>query len=173
MPLVVTVAQVRTRLNKTTTVDDPEITEMIDAAEAEYAEQVAPIASRTLRFQGGAQRLVLPLTATAVTAVAYTDGTAIAAGDMDFDAGTGILHWRYGTRGYFTSDVLVKFTVSVPAHHREAILADIAGYFAATQRGNSGGALPPGYEGGFEDRTTPIVLFPRIRALASADVGVA
>ena len=173
---VVTVAQVRERLNKTLTVDDGEIADMIDAAEAEYADWVGPLAGRTLRYNGGGTVLTLPVNATAVTAVSYTDGTTVNVADFDFDPDTGLLHWGYNTAGYFPAgsrNVLVTFTVTVPANHLETIVADVAGYFASTQRGSNVGALPGGYEAGYEDRSTPVVLFPRIRALAGSFPGVA
>lgn len=167
---LVTLAEVRTAaLNKTTAVDDVEIQRMIDAAEADYAEKVGPLTTQTVRLDGGFSTLILPRNAATVTAVSYGDGTAVTLTDLYFDAKSGLLHagkvsrFTYGTR-----NVLVTFTVALPAHHRETIIADVAGYFAATQRGNSGGALPGGYETAYEDRTTPVALFPRIKALAES-----
>lgn len=171
---VIPLAEAKTRLNKAAavTTDDVELQAMLDAAESEYADWVAPLVGKTLRYDGGGERLILPRNVTAVTEVTYADGTVVALSDLDFDVDTGILHKVAGTFTTGQRNVRVTFTVALPAHHREAILADVAGYFAATQRGNSGGALPPGYEAGFEDRGTPLVLFPRIRALAAAYAGV-
>ena len=170
MPAVVTVAQVRARLNKTLTVDDAEIGEMIDAAEAEYASLVGPIATKTLRFDGGRASLILPVNAATVTAVSYADGTVVNVADLALDTDTGLLHWGYGTAGYFTAgarNVSVTFTVTVPANHKEAIIADVAGYFAATQRGNSGALPTDGYSAAYESPGAPLTLFPRIQALAA------
>lgn len=163
MPL--DVVSVKTRLNKTTTADDAELQSMLDAAVSYYAQAVGPTAGRTLKFDG-APVLILPVNATAVTGITYDDGSTVAVADVDLDPDSGLLRYpfRRGTR-----NVSVSFTVTVPPHHEEAILADVAGLFSATQRGNSAGALPTtGYESGFEDRTTPVTLFPRIRALAAS-----
>ena len=173
MPAVVTVAQVRARLNKTLTVDDTEIGEMIDAAEAEYAALVGPITEKTLRFDGGRASLILPVNAATVTAVSYSDGTVVDVADLELDADTGILHWGYDTAGYFTfgaRNVSVTFTVTVPANHKEAIIADVAGYFAATQRGGrTGGTAFPSEAAvdAYDAVGGPIILFPRIRGLAA------
>jgi hypothetical protein len=58
---------------------------------------------------------------------------------------------------------------ALPANHREVIIADVAGYFAATQRGGAGRPSFTG-EAGYEEAyaSTPQVLFPRIRALAAS-----
>lgn len=158
----------KARLNKSSAVDDAELQEMLDAAEAEYQDTVGPIGAKTLRYDGGRSTIILPLNST-VTAVEYDDGTAVDLADVYVDD-SGILRWETGTAGVFTHgvrNVKVTIDVTLPAHHREVILADVAGLFAATQRGNSPGALPAGYEAGFEDRSTPVVLFPRIRQLAA------
>lgn len=168
-----TLADVKARLNKTTTADDAELQSMLDAALAEYSARVAPLTTSTYRYDSG-REVILPRGAT-VTAVAYTDGTAVPLADLHHNPNSGVLRFHL----YRTSTetemwwggapaVDVTFTTTLPAHHREAILADVAGLFAATQRGNSPGALPgSGYESALEDRTTPVTLFPRIKALAA------
>lgn len=177
---VLAVADVKLRLNKTTNVDDVELQDMLDAAEAEYSRLVSPIGTQTFRY-AGTQPIILPRNAT-VTAVAYSDGAAIPLADLYHNKNSGLLDWDYHRTSTSTHMVWngwlqhidVTFTTTLPAQDREAILADVAGYFAATQRGNSAGALPgTGYEAGFEDRSTPITLFPRIKALAAAYGGVA
>lgn len=173
---VISLADVKARLNKGLTVDDDELRDMLDAALAEYREWVGPVGTKTLRYDGGRETLILPLDAT-ITSVAYADGTTVNLADLDFDDGSGLLHWAHGTSGWFAygrRNVLVTVNVTLPAHHREAILADVAGYFAATQRGGTVGALPDnGYQSGYEERSTPIVLFPRIRALAASYPSIA
>lgn len=176
---VLAVADVKARLNKTTTADDAELQAMLDAAEAEYARLVSPIGSDTFRYDGTGP-IILPRNAT-VTSASYLDGTPIPLADLYHNRNSGVLEWnayRTSTSTYMVwdgalRDINVTFSTTLPAQDREAILADVAGLFAATQRGNSPGALPTGYESGLEDRTTPITLFPRIKALAAAYSGVA
>lgn len=170
---VVTVADVRTALNKTLTVDDDEIQGIIDAALAEYAEYVGPLPGTvTETLSGGAATLVLrSAAATQVTSAAYSDGSSITPADLDLDATTGILGWKHGTVGRFQPgyrNVTVTYVAGdVPRNHKEAIVADVAGYFAATQRGPE--SLPgDGYEAPWAAH--PLVLFPRIRALAVSGV---
>lgn len=168
---VVNLQDVKDRLNKSLKVDDLEMSDMIDKAVVEYAEWVGPVEARTVRLDGGRGRLILPRNTAAVTAVAYTDGTVVNVADLDLDVEAGLLGWGYNTAGYFTRgtrNVLVTVRVRVPANHREAIIADVAGYFAATQRG--GGQGPSFSSEGYElaGALTPMVLFPRIRALAAS-----
>jgi len=168
-----TLAQVRGRLNKTapSPADDADILDMIDAAEAEYASVVGPLpGSKTVRLDGGPV-LILPPGSAAVTAAAYSNGTAINLADLDIDPDTAIL---YGSLSPGFRNVVLTVTIgSLPANHREAIIADVAGYFAATQRGGQRSALPAeGYAEGFgQERTTPLTLWPRIRALAPVRIG--
>lgn len=169
---VVSVALVKTRLDKTLTVDDSEILDMITAATAEYAEWVGPVnGTVTEKHHGGRTTIILrtPNVASIVTAV-YSDGTVIDVADLDLDTVTGIVGWGYSTAGWFVSgtrNVTITYTVgSIPASHRETIAADVASYFAGTQMGPTG--PDEGYGGSF--RTTPLILFPRIRALAGPRV---
>lgn len=165
-------ADVKARLNKALNVDDDEIQDMIDAAEAEYVEWVGPITgSVTETVDGGRASIVLAYpNVSAITTAAYTDGTTIDTDDLVLDTRTGIVHWGYNTAGWFTwgtRNVELTYTVgALPANHREAIIADVAGYFATTQRGGTAAAFPG--EDSFEQvaSVTPLVLFPRIRALA-------
>ncbi len=150
---VVSVSMVRDRLDKTLTVDDAEIEEMLDAALAEYEEWVGPVSGTVVeKHHGGGTSLILrnanPAT---ITTAVYT----------------GIVYWGYNTAGAFPRgwrNVTITYQVgTVPANHRETIAADVAGYFAATQMGPAG--PDEGYAVG--NRATPLVLFPRIRALAA------
>jgi hypothetical protein len=85
----------------------------------------------------------------------------------DLTVSNGIVRWGYGTAGRFNyGRVSITYAApTLPANHREVIAADVAGYFAATQRGSTGPALP---DQGYADVYTghPVELFPRIRALA-------
>lgn len=179
----VTLAAVKTRLNKSSgiTADNDEIQEMIDAAEAEYAEWVlglpgqTPIASTsvTQKFNGGTSTLVLRAPhVSAITAAAYSDGSTLTYTDLDLDPLTGIVGWAYNTAGYFTRgtrNVSVTYTLGpLPANHREAIIADVAGYFQGTQNGPVGLPGDEGYQEAWN--STPVTLFPRIRALAAPSV---
>lgn len=174
-------SQIREALNKTLTVDDDELDRMLDAAVDEYIDKVGPFGTVTETHSGGRGSIVLnsPRPARLVSA-AYSDGTAIDTTDLSLDPRTGILHWGYGTAGWFTSgvrNVTVTYTVALPANHREAIIADVAGYFAATQRtsGSGGPRLPgEGYVVPQEDSPfRPMTLFPRINALAASFPSIA
>lgn len=173
----ITVAEVRTVLNKALTVNDAEIQDRIDEAEAEYAEYVIgvvnssiePGTSVTKKFHGGGESIVLgPPSVASVTAAGYVDGTTITTVDLDLDTNTGIVYWDYGTTGWFTSgrrNVVLTFTLGeLPKNHRSAIVHDVAQLFALTQRGPAG--LPG--EDLYEQAAgaAPLTLFPRIRALA-------
>lgn len=172
---VISVQDVEARLNKTVRdlLGEDEIQAMIDAALSEYETFVGPLpGSVTEVHDGGQEALILASpAATAVTAAAYTDGTAVTLTDLTVR--NGIVRWAYGTAGRFTwgsQNVEVTYLVGgLPANHREAIIADVAGYFAVTQRGPADPADFPG-ESGYEDAYTgpgmPQILFPRIRALA-------
>lgn len=167
----VTVQMVKDRLDKTLTVDDAEIEDMLEAALAEYAEWVGPWSGAvTEKLDGGGTNLVLRNPAVAsITAASYSDGTVIDLADLDLDTSTGIVYWGYGTAGRFTAgarNVLVTYEVGlVPANHRETIAADVAGYFALTQREGIPGE---GYEQA--QASTPLVLFPRIRKLTAPSI---
>lgn len=167
-----TLQELKARLGKTLSVDDGELLDMLEAAEAEYTELIGPIGETTARFHGGQTSIILPAGVTAVTAAAYDDGTEIDLDDLDLDTRTGILHWGYNTAGVFTygsRNVTLTYTVALPANHREAIIADVAGYFAATQRGGGsrGTAFPSeAAVDAYDAVGGPITLFPRIRALA-------
>ena len=177
----VTLAEVKLRLNKSGSTDDTELQQMIDAAEAEYAEWVigvkgqTPIASTSVvqRFNGGTSSLVLRAPhVSAITAASYTDGSTLTYTDLDLDTATGIVYWLYNTAGYFTwgtRNVTITYTLgTLPANHREAIIADVAGYFQATQNGPVGLPGDEGYQEAFSG--TPVTLFPRIRALAMPSI---
>lgn len=166
---VVTLAEVKLRLNKTLTVDDTEITDIITKAEAEYAQYVGPLSGSVVeKHDGGCTSIVLrhPNVAS-ISAAAYADGTVISVTDLDLDTTTGIVYWKYNTAGYFTSgsrNVTLTYTVAtLPENHRETIVADICGYFDLNQTGPMG----PDDDGyGSASRVAPLVLFPRIRGLA-------
>jgi hypothetical protein len=166
---VVSLDDVKARLNKTLNVDNDEIEAMIDAAIAEYEQWVGPVSgTRTDVLDGGGTSLLLSTANPgSLVSLTYADGTAVDTADVTLDTTTGLVFWNYNTAGRFSGGsrfVTVQYTVGpVPANHREAIIADVAGYFEATQRGPA--ALPgEGYEAAFN--STPLVLFPRIRALA-------
>lgn len=182
---VVLVTDIEAALRKTPaiTTDDGEMQRLINEAEAEYAEWVlglpglSPIAGTTVtaeRFDGGRDSLYLPLHTTAVTAAAYTDGTTIDVDDLVLNTRTGHLSWGYNTAGWFTwgtRNLSLSFTLgSLPANHKGAIIDDVAGYFAVTHRSNSATDFPgeEGYESLFG--STPLVRFPRIRALAGPSI---
>lgn len=156
-------------LNITTANDDVELLDLLTAAGAEYEQHVALLpGTHTLTISGGGSMHLLPLNVGSITAAVYTDGTAIDLAGLDLDASTGILHTplTYGSRN-------VTLTVTVgdlPANHAQTIVADVAEYWTRTQR--SGGGARPSFGGdGFDvEAGRPIVMFPRIRALAVSSV---
>lgn len=170
------VEEVKNRLHKSVTkhLDDNRISDMLDAAIAEYEQWVGPVTgSVTELYSGGGTTLVLSSPNVAqITALSYTDGTSVNVADLDLNTATGVLGWGYGTTGRFTGgvrNVQVTYTVGpLPANHREAIIADVAGYFNATQRGPQPLSAEEGY--GSDWNAHPTVLFPRIRALAGPSV---
>lgn len=165
---------VKARLNKTLsiTVDDDELEEMLEAAEAEYVEWIGPLTGTvTETFDGGGTTIVLRQAVNAVTGASYSSGQALAYTDLV--VANGIVRWKYGTAGRFTAGARVSITYAVPAapaNHLETIIADVAGYFEATQRSTGAGQADFPGEGEYESAytATPQILFPRIRALAAA-----
>lgn len=172
----VTPAEVRLKLKKSNTTDDAKIQSMIDAAEAAYARHVGPLPGDVTEVHhGGGTSLILgSANVSAITEAAYSDGTAIDVDDLSLDTATGIVYWGYGTPGVFTAgtrNVTVTYTAGeLAADHREAIIADVAGYYVATQRGGDIRADFPGE--GYADAllAAPLTLWPRIQALAVPSV---
>lgn len=169
----VKLADVKARLNKTTADDDKELLSIIASAVAAYERLIGPISGTVTEVHdGGGTSIVLGnANVDSITAAAYTDGTDIDLEDLDLDSSTGILHWKTDTAGLFTygtRNVTVTYTVgALPRDHYEAIVADVAGYFQNTQLGPAG--LPgEGYEQA--QVSTPLTLFPRIKALAPARI---
>lgn len=165
---MVTIDDVKARLNKSLGVDDGELQAMLDAAVAEYETTVGPLATvvRTNRVVRGGIFPEFPVIS--VTSAADLSGAALNLTDLDTDAlASGLFRDIYG-RSYSTARVTYTAGhTSVPANVREVIAADVAGYFAATQRG-AGGPLP-GPAGGFYEEggtSVPLDPFPRIHALA-------
>lgn len=169
---MVSVEDIKTRLDKTLTVDDAEIADMLNAALTEYAEYVGPLPGQvTETLSGGGTTVVLrAMNPASILTAAYSDGTTITVDDLDLDTSTGILGWGYSTAGRFTAgrrNLTVTYLVGdIPANHKEAIAADVAGYFEMTQDGPAG----PDDGDATGNRSTPLVLFPRIRSLAMPGV---
>lgn len=157
---------VRPRLNKTSTIDDDELQDMIDAAEAEFAELIGPleVTSYTEEYAGPVVLLKFPVVAVASVTSYY--GTLLASADYTLTASSGVL-----TLPCHGGPYAVVYTAGhavLPANYREVIIADVAGYFAATQRG--GGTIRPAFPGEAADiepgTTFPLSPWPRIAALA-------
>lgn len=168
-PISIDVVKDRLRKTLSITVDDDKIEEMLEAAEAEYTEWIGPLTGTvTETFDGGGTTIVLRQAVSAVTAASYSSGQALAFTDLI--VANGIVRWKYGTVGRFTPGARVSITYAVPAvpaNHVETIIADVAGYFEATQRGATAPGLPgEGYEEAYIGH--PLEPFPRIRALAKS-----
>lgn len=168
---VVPLQMVKDRLNKTLTnvPGDEELQDMIDAALAEYEEFIGPVSGTvTETHDGGTDTILLRQPVNAITAASYDSGDTLTYTDLTVE--NGIVRWGYGTAGRFGyGRVSITYAAPpLPANHRELIIADVAGYFAATQRG--GGSDRPQFPGeGYAEAYTghPVELFPRIRALAA------
>lgn len=162
----ISIDEIKSRLRLTVDTHDDKLQEMLDAALAAYTRYVAPLpGSVTETFDGGTTALVLrSQDASAVTAASYDNGTEITTSDLLVE--NGIVRWGYGTDGRFTyGRVSITYTVgALDADHREAIIADTAGYFAATQRAGTAQTDENGYTTGFFSE--PMTLFPRIMKLA-------
>ncbi len=163
---------VKKRLNKQATVDDAELLDMLQAAEAEYVEHVGPLLTTTMPAEEHTGK-VLRLRHTPVVAVLSVTQNGLAVTGWTLNADAGLLTTPYA--GTFTVIYTAGYDV-LPANIRELIAADVAGYFAATQRG--GGAVRPGFPGeGYTDAYDapgmPLTLFPRIQALARSQAVVA
>lgn len=163
---VVAPADVRPRLNKTSTADDAELQTMIDAAEAEFSELIGPPAPAPFTEQHDGPTAFLRYPTVSVESVTAAAGTALAATDYTLSASSGLLALpAWG--GPFAVSYTAGFD-PLPENYREVIVADVAGYFAATQRG--GGTVRPSFPGedvDFEPGTTfPVAPWPRIAALA-------
>lgn len=156
----VTLDHVKAALNKTNSNDDEELQRILDAALAEYEEFVGPLPGPAT--QSSATGGVIVLRSSRAASVQSVTSTYGAAQTFTLADG-GVLSTGYGP-------VVISYTVGpLPLNHVQTIIADVAGLFAATQRG--GGATAPRFPGeGYAEPLSqpgrPVVLFPRIRALA-------
>jgi hypothetical protein len=159
---VLTAADVRPRLNKTSTADDDEIQDLIDAAVAEFTELVGPLVPTTYTERhSGPVAFLRRRPVVAVVSVAAVGGSAVSLTDDALDAETGLL--TLGGSGTYTITYTAGYG-SLPGNIREAIIADVAGYFARTQRG---GGFPGDRLAEPEPVTgAPVLLWPRIAAYA-------
>jgi hypothetical protein len=161
----VTLDHVKAALNKTDSADDDELQRLLDAALTEYEQYVGPLPGPAVQGAQSGSTVILPARVTSVQAATSTTGEALT---FLLAAGGVLTTSSWGP-------VVVSYTVGpLPANHVETIIADVAGLFAATQRG--GGATAPrfpgdGYAAALETPPgRPVVLFPRIRALAPMGV---
>lgn len=160
---------VKAALDKTSTADDMELLDLLDAATAEYAEHVGPLpGTSTVRLSGGGVLHLLPRNVTAVTGATYTDGTTIDLTTLDLNPANGIL---YGPLSYGARNVTLTVTVGpLPPHHAHEIVADVAEYWRRTQRAAGGGRPSFGGDGFEPEASAPLVSWPRIRALAGTSI---
>lgn len=156
-------------LNITTTNDDAELLDLLDAAAAEYAEHVAPLPGvQTVTLSGGGSIHLLPRNTSDVTAAVDSDGNAVDLADLDLDPVTGLL---YGPLAYGSRNIVLTVSVGeLPANHASTIVEDVAEYWTRTQR--AGGGARPTFGGDDFDTAAgrPLVQFPRIRALRSSSI---
>ncbi len=100
----------------------------------------------------------------------HVDGVAVV-GDLDFDVAAGLLYADgVVLSGYYPRLSLTVTIGDLPKNHLGTIVADVAEYWTRTQRA-SGGARPSFGGDGFEpEQGRPLVMWPRIRALAGVTI---
>lgn len=102
---VLLLAEAKTHLNWSSALNDAELQEMIDAAEAVLAKHVGPLTSvaTTVRVYGGSCALALPrLPAVSLTSVTPSDGgSALTLGDLYLNPGAGTV--TYNSGAYFSA----------------------------------------------------------------------
>lgn len=159
---VLTPADVRPRLNKTSTKDDQEIQDLIDAAEAEFVELIGPLTLTPFTERhSGPVALLRRRPVVEVVSVTAAGGSVVTLAADALDAEAGLL--TIGGGGTYA----VTYTAgheSLPYSIRELIIADVAGYFARTQRG---GGFPGDRSADLEpEGASPVLMWPRIAAYA-------
>jgi hypothetical protein len=168
---VVLPADVRPRLNKTSTVDDAEIQEMIDDAEAEFVDLVGPLASTPFSEKHRGSTLILDRRPViSVQSVTDSVGTVVPVGDYELSARAGLL--TVARPGTYTVAYTAGYAV-LPGNVREVIVADVAGYFARTQRGGGSfrGSFPGDELAEPVVESSPVSMWPRIAAFAKRRSG--
>lgn len=167
---VVPLADVKAALNITGTSSDVELQRLLDAAETYYAEIIGPVGTGLVADYTG----TLPRYATNVV---YKDAQGVVVdGDTFSYQGSPNLYWNavHGAMGHGLYDQAtwtITYDATIPAHHQLVIVNDVAELWTRTQRG--GGTARPAFGGdGFTDLDAgrPLVLFPRIQALAGLTV---
>lgn len=102
--LAVSLDDVKTFENKLNNVDDDELRDFIEAAQAILAVRIGPLVPVTVTEtqDGGSSSLVLrKWPVISVTGISYATGQTVLATDLDLDPDTGIVFWRYNTVGVF------------------------------------------------------------------------
>lgn len=95
---VLALADAKAHLNTTTTTNDAELVDMINAAEAAISRKVGPLepTTRTVRVPGGSS-LVLPATpAVSLTSVTPVGGTALSLANLYLNPESGVVSDLYG-----------------------------------------------------------------------------
>lgn len=173
----VSLADVKTHLNMTTTANDTELQRFIDVAETAIGHWVGPLTPTavTEKLNGGGTSLVLRYPAVSLTSIAYADGTASTLSDYDLDTATGIVYWNFGTAGRFpgsSRNVTVTYQAgftSLPADLVHAV-KELVRHLWETQRPNKPGrtsgdefvpgsldTYPPRVQGLLAPYRTPVV----------------
>jgi hypothetical protein len=142
---VLNLSEAKSHLNITTTINDGELQQHIDAAEAAIVEKCGPLTSVavTERVRGGGTGLVLRETpVVSLTSVTPVNGTAYDLDDLDLDTSAGVIEWGSGAR--FQSgryDVVYQAgRASVPNDLLSAI-KELVRHSWQTQRGPGRGAV--------------------------------
>lgn len=160
--MAVDLADIKDRLNITTSNHDFELLELLAAAEAEYRSLIGPLDVETFtEVHRGPTAVPWRRPVVSITSVTDPEGFAV---DYTFGPNYGAV--STSSRHNLTITYTAGYT-TLPDNIRELILADVAGLYAATQRGGGQGRPTfPGDSLAPEEPGSPLVMWPRIREAA-------
>lgn len=136
---IVTLADVKKHLNLPTSVDDAELQDTIDAAEAALEERLGPLTSTTVtaRVPGGGTMLSPPVTPIiSITSVTPVGGTALTVADLTISTDSTQIEYIYGsTFGSRRYDVVYTAGRAVLPDHLRMAAKKLAALMWRSQRG--------------------------------------
>ena len=133
-------------------VDDMEVQDTIDAAEAILANSVGPLtvlAQRTDRVLGGS-KLILPLApVVSVASITAPDGTTVDQSTLTINTAAGVIYFSDGVTGFWQNVYDVTYTpgrATVPGDLLMAV-KEMVRHLWRTQRGPAAGSGGPDQQG--------------------------